>query len=95
MKVLVMLMMIFLLNYNLSDVMANDSDYIEYKVHGIFRENNLDIDTKGTRGWIRLFSNREKLHDYNLELNDDDIKLIQIYFKDKLMETEQYNRRIQ
>jgi len=56
---------------------------IENRVLTIFRNNQIDIDSKSFKGWIRIFNSRRKLEDYNIYVDEKNRILVLKYFKMK------------
>lgn len=49
---------------------------INMNFKNILYKNDIDIDSKSIKGWIRLFNSREKMDRYELDLTEDEILFI-------------------
>ena len=71
-------------NYNYND---NDND--NYMIPIILHREDIDLDSKSIKGWIRVLNSKEKMLKYHIFLTDKERELLINYLK-KLYETD-YN----
>lgn len=62
-------------------------------------KNNIDIDTKSIKGWIRLFNSREKMNEHKIYLPEEERKIIleelkTVYQKRSIRFTRDKNKKV-
>lgn len=61
----------------------------------IINANNIDIDSKSLKGWIRIFNSKTKTDDYGFYLSDNERSMLLIYMREKsFKKTNKYKRGI-
>jgi len=65
-KIIISLLLIM----SLSSANIGESSYGEFK--NIIYRNNIDLDSKSAKGWIRLFNSRGKIDDYGYSLTEEE-----------------------
>jgi hypothetical protein len=88
----IILIFAFLFIITISD--AHEFDYNE--VAYIIERNDLDIDSKSIKGWIRIFNSRDKIYDYGYDISDYEREMMIKYFKElKNKKIKKYSRGMQ
>jgi hypothetical protein len=57
--------------------------YYRYDPEEIILINNIDIDGKSIKGWIRIFNSEEKCNDYGFDMNESERETLLSYMREK------------
>ena len=61
----------------------NASDEVLYDVHLILYRENIDLDAKSLKGWIRVFNSNSKLREYEISVTIEERERVLLFLKEK------------
>jgi hypothetical protein len=64
-------------------------------IQSIFYRENIDLDAKSLKGWMRVFNSNSKLKDHDIYVTDEEKNIILIFLKNKyIYENTKYVRLV-
>lgn len=66
------IILIIVLLFDISSISEEPKKFFEVTLF----KNNIDIDTKSIKGWIRLFNSREKMNKHKIYMPEEERKII-------------------
>ena len=81
----------WLLVISISTTILTGSEYNEFK--NIMFRNEIDLDSKSLKGWIRLFNSKEKINNYGYTITEYERNIILIELKKQKNESIQKYKR--
>jgi len=81
-KLFIFLLLFNLFTINIDANKLNSTVDINYSKICLLR-NGYDFDSKSIKGWIRIFNSKEKLEEYDIEVNTIERKIILVELKNK------------
>jgi len=89
------LLIIFLLVLTLNANSTQDCSSATPEIKSIFIRNDIDLEAKSNKGWIRIFNSKEKILHYGYKVNEYERFLILDYLRNKgKLKSDRYSRGV-
>ncbi len=68
---------------------------VDYQAKSVLYRENIDLDAKSLKGWLRVFNSHSKLRNYEIYVDDSERKLVIIYLTKLFnLENNKYAKRV-